>query len=491
MSEVTRAERPGLERWSLVILTLLAALLRLHGLGSESLWFDEGWSAVVARLDGPTLRNVLATQPFPLYYALLHLWARLGDGEFSLRLLSALAGALTVPFLYAQVKHFWGASAARWAGLLLAISPLHVWYSQEARMYALGTLWAAMASWAFLRAWAKPALKWWGLYVLLSALALYTFYYAALVLVAHGLFLLYTVWRSRSGGVTLRAWLLAQVALALLFLPGLGVLFSQLAGGTWGWVAQKYGRPGLGDLVNVALAFSVGNTWAGPGWLRWAALAAFGAAILAGVSRLRLSRDDLAWEMRLDHGAAFWGTYVVAPIAAILALSQFQPSFVVRYLVLFLPPYCALAGRGLAAPVRRAGLRWGLAGLILLGSALSLRNLYQQPQKENWREVARQIAVQGQPGDAILLVDEDASAVFGYYYPGPLPVLGVSGALQDEPGLAAIVEPLAADRQRVWLVMSHTTNDALWRHLAQDGRFALSERWEHLGIQLALFRRVR
>ncbi len=491
MSDIRRRVQPHLERWSPVLLTLLAVGLRLWGLGSESLWFDEGWSAVVARLDGPTLRNVLATQPFPLYYALLHLWAGLGDSEFSLRLLSALAGALTVPFLYALVRGFWGAPAARWAGLLLAISPLHIWYSQEARMYALATLWAAMASWALLQAARKPTLKWWGLYVVLSTLALYTFYYAALVLAAHGLYLLYLAWRSRTGGAALQGWLLALVALVLLFIPGLVVLFSQLEGGTWGWVAEKYGRPGLGELVDLALAFSVGNTWAGPGWLRWAALAAYGLAVLAGMSRLVVSREHLGWEMRLEAGVIFWGAYLVAPIGAILALSQFHPSFVVRYLVLFLPPWCALAGRGLASMARLRGWRWALAGLLLLASALSLRNLYQQPQKEDWRGVAQRITVQAQPGDAIALVDEDTSAVFGYYYQGPLPVVGVSGALEEGPALASVVERLIAGHQGVWVVTSHTTNDALWQHLALDDRLALSAQWEHLGIRLALFRRVK
>lgn len=482
-------KQSALERWSPAILLLAAALLRLCCLGRESLWFDEGWSAVVARLDGPTLRNVLATQPFPLYYALLHLWARLGDSEFSLRLLSALAGALTVPVIYAQARHFWGGAAARWAGWLLALSPLHIWYSQEARMYALATLWAALAGWALLRALSKPAAKWWGLYVLFSALALHTFYYAALVLMAHGAYVLYESWRSRSGGTNLRAWLLASGALIILFLPGLRVLFTQLEGGTWGWLAAKYGRPGLRDVVDVALSFSVGNTWAGPGALRWAALAAYGLAILAGLSRVTLSRDRLRWEARLDRGAIYWGAGLALPIAAILALSQFRPSFIARYLVLFLPPYCVLAGRGLAAA--RGLWRWGLAGVILLGSALSLWNLYQQPQKEGWREAAARIAAQAQPGDVICLVDEDISAVFGYYYQGPQPVLQVSGALQDGPGLAAVADRLADEGRRAWLVMSHTTNDVLWRRLEQDGRFALSERWEFIGIQLALFARVR
>jgi len=156
--------------------------------------------------------------------------------------------------------------------------------------------------------------------------------------------------------------------------------------------------------------------------------------------------------------------------------------------VLFLPPYCVGAGRGLAA-ARGLG-RGGLAGVILLGSALSLGNLYRQPQKEGWREAAQRIVAQAQPGDVICLVDEDISAVVGYYYQGPLPVFKVSGALQEGPELAAVADRLAGEGRRAWLVMSHTTNDALWRHLERDGRFALSERWEFIGIQLALFARV-
>ena len=77
----------------------------------------------------------------PLYYALLHGWAALlGTGPTALRLFSVAVGILTIPLLYLVARRMLSARAALLATLLLTISPLHVYYSQEVRMYGLVAL---------------------------------------------------------------------------------------------------------------------------------------------------------------------------------------------------------------------------------------------------------------------------------------------------------------------------------------------------------------
>ena len=77
----------------------------------------------------------------PLYYALLHAWAALlGTGPAALRLLSLVVGVLTIPLLYLVARRMLSTRAALLAALLLTISPLHVYYSQEVRMYGLVAL---------------------------------------------------------------------------------------------------------------------------------------------------------------------------------------------------------------------------------------------------------------------------------------------------------------------------------------------------------------
>ena len=85
----------------LVLVTLLALGLRLYRLDAQSLWYDEGFSVYLGRMDLAqiTERTAADIQP-PLYYYLLHGWIGfLGDGEMALRGLSLLFGVLTVPLI--------------------------------------------------------------------------------------------------------------------------------------------------------------------------------------------------------------------------------------------------------------------------------------------------------------------------------------------------------------------------------------------------------
>ncbi len=129
--------------WLALVLLLVAFAVRVLGLDAQSLWYDEGYSVMFVRHDlghvitqaGPLELNT------PLYYVLLFIWVRLaGDTEFSARLVSVFAGALTVALAMSLARRLAGRAAGLWALALLALWPAHVALSQEARMYALVTL---------------------------------------------------------------------------------------------------------------------------------------------------------------------------------------------------------------------------------------------------------------------------------------------------------------------------------------------------------------
>jgi uncharacterized membrane protein len=124
----------------------LAALLvgwaaRLYRLGEQSFWYDEGTSATVAPRDVATiLQNAAADIHPPLYYLLLHVWiGPAGTTEWAIRLPSVGFGLLTVALVYRLGRDLLGPLGGLSGALLTALAPLPVWYSQEARMYALAT----------------------------------------------------------------------------------------------------------------------------------------------------------------------------------------------------------------------------------------------------------------------------------------------------------------------------------------------------------------
>lgn len=139
--------------WQWVVLlsaTVLAVVLRLHDLGTWSLWIDEAhsWRDATMRLEGPGgfLRTDRALYPvtFLLLRGLLTLgW--IGGDEYSLRLPFAVVGVLTVPLLAFCGRRLVGPWPAVLSACLLCIDPWHVFWSQNARGYVLTCCFAAIA----------------------------------------------------------------------------------------------------------------------------------------------------------------------------------------------------------------------------------------------------------------------------------------------------------------------------------------------------------
>jgi mannosyltransferase len=172
--------------WPLAAIVVLAAVLRLATLGQQSLWFDEAFTPlhVFHASLWRTLSSVARTEDTPpLWYVLDWAITRVfGTGLVALRMLSALAGIATVPVAWAIARRLAGSRAALATALLVAVSPLLVWYSQEARAYGLFVLLAAVAMLCFLRALESPTPGRVGQFALSGSLALLTHYFAVFLL---------------------------------------------------------------------------------------------------------------------------------------------------------------------------------------------------------------------------------------------------------------------------------------------------------------------
>jgi len=107
----------------------LAGGLRVRGLGSDSLWGDEGLTVQLAHMD---LYNLVKFDTWweqirPVHHLVIWVWIRLfGDSEFSVRLPSAIAGVASVGMLFVLMRRVMGWRAATCAALLLAVSPMHI-----------------------------------------------------------------------------------------------------------------------------------------------------------------------------------------------------------------------------------------------------------------------------------------------------------------------------------------------------------------------------
>lgn len=172
----------------------------------------------------------------PAYYLLARFWARqFGDAIAAIRSLSAVISLFTFPCAYWLGLELFEAALPAWIMVgLIAVSPFHVLYAQEAREYSLWTATILLSSAALLHAIRNRTLFNWGLYAVSLALGLYSFLFTILVAVGHGIYtFIIEGWRFTR---TVKAYLFASLVGFLLFIPWL--LRLEALKGT-GWTANE------------------------------------------------------------------------------------------------------------------------------------------------------------------------------------------------------------------------------------------------------------
>jgi mannosyltransferase len=450
------ADRTAWHERGVWLIILGGFALRLYRLGAQSLWYDETVSAYLASQSIPDLIAHTAHDIHPpAYYLLLHLWTRLaGRSEFALAFFSLAFGLLLIPLCYALARRLLGRPAAVWTALLVAISPYNLWYSQEVRMYTLGAALGLAALWCALGVVAdrrpadgKPARRRYYIYYILAAAAgLYVLYYFAFLLVVLGLFI--GGWLAvRHRFRPLRAWLLAQLGVLLLYLPWLPIAWQQATDPPvppWrsfipldrialeAWTALTFGQsvqPGQvwPALIVAAILFGLGLTYQTSNVKRQTS------NVKRQISNLQSLTSNFqpptsnfqppTSNFQPPISNLLLATYTFAPLALIGLVSLVTPLYHVRYLFTYAPPFYILLGAGLAWLKRRAWPVAALAALVVLGgSAFSIRELYTNPRyaADDWRAAVDFIAERWRPGDAILVNAGYAYTGFATYYNGPI-----------------------------------------------------------------------
>jgi dolichyl-phosphate-mannose-protein mannosyltransferase len=352
---------------------VLAAALRLDQLGAEELWLDEASSYRAATAADPWAAMLHDSGP-PLYGLLLRAWvAAFGKSEFVLRLPSALAGMAFVLVIFALGREVFCFEAGFHAALFAAIAPIHVHYSQEARVYSILLLWLALANLCLGRALRLGRRRDWVGLAIGSALALFSHYLAVLGLVPAGAAVLL--------GPCRKAWrpLAASIGLPiLLLLPWAALQRAALPAGlnATGWIRPIWEQtpPALAVLRSLEV-LGLGPVSADlpvrP--KRWARVVFPEPLRVLGLLSLGLLGLWALWPQRRpvrDGPRASWRKAAVVlgllgPLAGLWIVSFLRPLYVVgRYDLPAFPAYCVLLGHAVA---KLAAVGLGLP----LGVALS------------------------------------------------------------------------------------------------------------------------
>jgi uncharacterized membrane protein len=177
----------------------------------------------------------------PLYYLIMRFWMQwFGSSVAAARSLSALLSLLAFPCIYWLCLELYKSPLVGWIAVaMLAISPVHVLYAQEARQYSFWTVTILLSSAALLRAIRRNTKVSWGIYAATAVLSLYTFLFSGLVLVGHGIYVAVTE-RFRLSKKAI-AYLVASVSALVAFIPWIVAVSGSLSRieKTTAWTANK------------------------------------------------------------------------------------------------------------------------------------------------------------------------------------------------------------------------------------------------------------
>ena len=430
-------------RLTLLLLVLLAAFLRFHYLDVQSLWYDEGVTARVSQMPVVDLARWTAhdIQP-PLYYLLMNLWLRwfqpwAGNIAYLMRFVSAGWGLLLIPLLGVMARKLWGDCAGLLTAFVAAISPLMVYYSQEARMYAMLIFLVTLAAWWVVqllevssrRGVSAPEkegkrLTYLGLYALTGLAAMYTHYFAGFALLALALYWAHVWIRENRNLRALAGFALANFLILAGYLPWLPAMLQRFRLDSSYWSGSLKMDEALLHVFNNFTAGGSEVFWEekAAAWLPW-----FGAAALIWLIGLILVRRRGS-----QRPLALILHWLLLPPLLILLLAWRTPKFNPRYLLISWPAWALLIGAGAASwwqPgrwLRSQKLRMASRGLavltllpVVLVSAQGLDNWYHDPNfaKTAWREAIAYMFHHRQDDEAALLVSGHAYPVFDLYLP--------------------------------------------------------------------------
>lgn len=527
------ARQPAL--FTIVVLGLITGLgmgLRFYAIGAKTVWLDEAFSLWLARqpLVDMWAWLIKIDQHPPLYYTLLHYWILLfGDMQGTARTLSALCSGLAMPLFYGACRYLFPRRTAFLATLLLALSPFHIRYAQEVRMYALLTLSTAAALYFLLRVLFDEQARqqrwpWVGLALAQAAVMLThntaTIFFPLALNVAIGGALLWQRWQGCASSLPNlnatnfpRRWLWTQGMALVGWLPwSIPFVIQAVLVDRAFWI----GAPSFGLVYETLHNFNIAFL---PAWTPFVMLLNLGWWLLAALGvRTLCQTADRAWLLLLLFGL---------PIGGELLVSLRRPIFSDRTLIWVTLPYLMLVAAGIeaigqrivkamgvarrmnAASVRANRLkpvvRLGITGLLLVVGlySVALHSYYVDFVKEEWANAAAYVAERVKPEETILFNATWVQLPFQYYFRHYEKTVALHGLPVDlfdrgvlEPQMRTADLPymrdLLADQQSVWLIYSHDwytdPQGLIPRELQRQ--MTLVEQRAFRGLQVMYYRRL-
>lgn len=412
----------------IILILILALILRIIKL-NQSLWLDEAINVLAVKsntfVDLITKYSIGDFHP-PLYHLILRITVLIfGTSEIIVRMPSVLFGVITVFLIYIIGKELYDKKTGIIAAILIATSPLHIYYSQEARMYSLAAFCASLAVYFFLRVIKTDQLIYWVGFMAASVLMLYSDYLPYFLIPTFMIFLFI----HRSKFKILKTFIPSILLIFIFLSPWLYLLPNQLKTGILAakdspaW-ADIVGSPDIKDIPLTFTKFTVGRISYHNDFiyaLVFSPVAVF-VALMFAASLFRISpRRSFVY---------FW---LLFPLLLSFVVGFFIPIFSYFRYIFLLPAFYLIIAAGINTIKWAKWNRITLFIILIVNSAsifiyFSNRNF----QREDWRAATGYVQQNAKENSIVLFESADPFTPFDYYNQGKVPSSGALSGFAAE-----------------------------------------------------------
>jgi len=400
----------------LLLIIFIGLSLRLYNLAKYSFWYDESISIIYSTGNFKTVWTGMTegVYPSPLYEIFIHYLKKIDSSEFLLRFPSVIFSSISILAIYQLGKLLFDKRVALFSSFIFAISPLHIYYAQEARIYSFVTLLTVLTV-IFLIKFLKTEKLWFCFgYAICHILSIYSLYLSILILFAESIFFLIYLQKYRN---LFKKWLVTNFVILLFLIPWFIAIFYGLISaleikGSF-WIPAYLKSVSLKNVYITFKNFSVGynaSTWN---------------ACLGG----SLFITFFLWGIingKNSEGITIALCCVLIPVFVVFIISKRIMIYVDRHLISSSVFYYIIVARGISKLKKNDLIL--VSGCIIMLSSFALKNYYANnlslpfvhhigvQSKKDHRGAAKYVIENLQEGDGIFHTSENTTHPFEYYF---------------------------------------------------------------------------
>lgn len=384
------------EQWvtlSLISLVVMGCVLRFYNITFNSLWIDETATYSFAQ---HTITEIWGFTAYgsefnpPLFFWIEHYMLMFGNSELVLRFIPAIAGIATIPIFFLIGRELKDDATGLIAAFILTISQFAIFYSQEARAYSLLLLFVSIALYFYIRAIDENQTKDWIFMGICTSIAVWTHFYAAIVIVPMFLSMLWIYRKNILQPIkTIGIFIVTTFPLII---ATVGLFMKRVSS------PPTYGVKGLDLIQNTMLTIGNFNVY-----MEWfiIGLICFGLYVLFVKER------------------KYFYTFILFILIgfAVSIIFSYSIPMLPRYLIVMLPVFFIIIAYGISDLLKNYKILPVIILVIfIIFSVTTLQTYYTTFTKEDWRGYAEKLAYDTQPGDNIIIIPSYVKLSLDYYY---------------------------------------------------------------------------